>query len=231
MVAIRFQWWPSSSESPSGPARKRWTSPSRGALCRAASRVSDLSRVADRVVVLGTSFGAEAALLVGALSPLVSAVAAFAPSDVVWAGFRPDGSVTSHWTFEGNPLPYVDLVDGWEPDTDPPAFLGLYAASRCRSAEATSAAEIPVERIPQLVLVAGNDDQVWPSLAMAEAMMRRRAAQGLSTTLVADPEAGHRTILPGEATARGGVHMRRGGTDKADRRLGVAAWAELKALL
>lgn len=68
-------------------------------------RVSDLSRVADRVLVLGTSFGSEAALLVGALSAQVSAVVALAPSDVVWADFRSDSSVTSHWTLGGSALP------------------------------------------------------------------------------------------------------------------------------
>lgn len=194
-------------------------------------RVCELSRVADRVVVLGTSFGSEAALLVGAHSPQVSVVAAFASSDVVWAGFRPDGSVTSHWTLAGNPLPYVDFVNDWKADTDPPAFLELYAASRRRFPETAAAAAIPVERITHLLLIAGNDDQVWPSLAMAEAMKRRRDAQGLPTTLISDLYAGHRTILPGETPARGGVNMRRGGTDEADRRLGVAAWAELTALV
>jgi uncharacterized protein len=194
-------------------------------------RVSDLSRTADRVVVLGTSFGSEAALLVGAHSPQVSTVAAFAPSDVVWAGFRPDGSETSHWTIGGNALPYVNFVNDWKPDTDPPAFLGLYAESRRRSPEAASAAAIPVERIPQLLLIAGSDDQVWPSLAMAEAIRRRRDIHGLSTTLISDLDAGHRIVLPGEAPAPGGIRMRRGGTDGADRRLGSAAWAELKAFL
>jgi dienelactone hydrolase len=194
-------------------------------------RVSDLSRVADRVLVLGTSFGSEAALLVGAHSPHVSAVAAFAPSDVVWAGLRPDGSVTSHWTLGGSPLPYVSFVDDWEPDTDPPAFVGLYEECRRRFPEAASAAAIPVERIAELLLVAGGDDHVWPSLAMAEAMKRRRDDRGLPTTLVSDPDAGHRTVLPGETPAAGGVRMRRGGTDESDRRLGSAAWADLTSLL
>lgn len=194
-------------------------------------RVTDLNRVADRVVVLGTSFGSEAALLVGAHSPQVSAVAAFAPSDVVWAGIRSDGSVTSHWTLGDSALPYVGFVEDWSPDTDPPAFVELYEESRRRSPEAVSAAAIPVERIAQLLLVAGGDDQVWPSLAMAEAIRRRRDTHGLATTLVSDPEAGHRTVLPGESPAAGGVRMRRGGTDEADRRLGSAAWAGLEALL
>ena len=194
-------------------------------------RVTDLDRVADRVVVLGTSFGSEAALLVGAHSPQVSAVAAFAPSDVVWSGVRSDGSVTSHWTLGGRALPYVGFVDDWEPDTDPPAFVGLYEESRRRSPEAVPAASIPVERITRLLLVAGGDDKAWPSLAMAEAIRRRRDTHGVATTLVSDPDAGHRTILPGESPASGGVRMRRGGTDEADRRLGSAAWADLTALL
>jgi hypothetical protein len=194
-------------------------------------RVSALSRVADRIVVLGTSFGSEAALLVGAHSRQVNAVAAFAPSDVAWAGFRSDGSVTSHWTLGDSAVPYVSFASDWEPDTDPPAFLSLYEGSRRRSPEAVSAAAIPVERIEQLLLVAGGDDQVWPSLAMAEAMKHRRDTHGLATTLVTDADAGHRIILPGETPAAGGVRMLRGGTDESDRRLGAAAWGSLKALL
>jgi len=53
-----------------------------------------------------------------------------APSDVVWAGVRPDGSVTSHWTLGGAPLPFVPLVDDWVPGGEVPAFVGLYDASR-----------------------------------------------------------------------------------------------------
>ncbi|WP_028655207.1 acyl-CoA thioester hydrolase/BAAT C-terminal domain-containing protein [Nocardioides sp. J54] len=194
-------------------------------------RVTGLSAIADRVVVLGTSFGAEAALLTGAHSPVVGAVVAFAPTDVVWAGIRPDGSVTSHWTLGGSALPYVGFAEDWEPDTDPPAYVGLYEQSRRQSAEAVPAATIPVEKIPEVLLVAGADDQVWPALAMAEAVVRRRASHGLATTLVSDPDAGHRTVLPGEPRVAGGIRMRRGGTDEADRRLGAAAWSELETIL
>ena len=194
-------------------------------------RVSDLARTADRVVVLGTSFGSEAALLTGAHSPHVNAVAAFAPSDVVWAGVRPDESVTSHWTLSGSPLPYAKFVDDWEPDTDPPAFLGHYMECRRRFPESLSAAAIPVERIAQVLLVAGGDDQVWPSVAMAQAIKARRSAHGLETTLVTDSDAGHRIVLPGEPRAEGGMRMRRGGTEAADLRLGAVAWSHLEALL
>jgi hypothetical protein len=76
-------------------------------------RVEALAKDCDRVLVLGTSFGAEAALLTGAHSPHVSAVIAFAPTDVVWGGVRPDGGATSHWTLDGEPLPYVPFDETW----------------------------------------------------------------------------------------------------------------------
>ena len=76
-------------------------------------RVRDLRQHCDRVVVLGTSFGSEAALLAGVHCDDVAAVVAFAPSDVVWGGLAADGRLTSHWTLHGEPLPYVPFIDGW----------------------------------------------------------------------------------------------------------------------
>lgn len=195
------------------------------------SRVDDLARDCDRVVVLGTSFGAEAALLVGAHSPRVDAVAAFAPSDVVWAGVSPTGRVSAHWTLAGVPLRYVPFDQDWTPDADPPAFVDLYRASRDRFREQVAAAAIPVERISRLLLVAGGDDRVWPALDMARTIADRRRCRGLETALVADPAAGHRTVLPGEPVVAGGARMQRGGSEEADRRLGAAAWPELLDLL
>jgi pimeloyl-ACP methyl ester carboxylesterase len=194
-------------------------------------RVVDLARECDRVVVLGTSFGAEAALLTGANSPHVSTVVGFAPSDVVWSGVRDDGTATSHWTFDGVPLPYVPFDDEWEPKTEVPAYVDLYLASRQRFAEQVAAAAVPVERIDQVLLVAGGDDRVWPSLSMAEAIRARRLEHGLETVLVSDPDAGHRAVLPGEPVVTEGMRMQRGGTEEADRRLGAAAWAHIIKLL
>lgn len=187
-------------------------------------RAATLAAEADRVVVLGTSFGSEAALLAGSLSPHVRAVVAFAPSDVVWAGITEDGRSTSHWTRGGRPLPYVPLLDDWEQDEEPPAFRSLYEVSRLRFPDRARAARIAVERIPEVVLVAGGDDQVWPSVVHAEAIAAARSRRGLATSLVVDPEAGHRTILPGESVVEGGMPMRRGGSTEADRRLGKSAW-------
>lgn len=194
-------------------------------------RVDDLARHCERVVLVGTSFGAEAALATAAVTPHVDAVVAFAPSDVVWAGVRPDGSQTSHWTLDGEPLPFVPFTHDWVPDTDPPSFRDLYLRSRAASPERAAAARIAVERIARVVLVAGGDDQVWPSLLHAEEIARRRATHGLPTTVVRDPQAGHRVPLPGEPPASAGVVMRRGGTPEADRRLGARAWSAVAEAL
>ncbi len=116
-------------------------------------RVADLKSECDRILVVGTSFGAEAALLTGAHSSLVAAVVAFAPSDVVWAGVTADGRATSHWTLGGQPLAHVPFLDDWQPAQEPPAFVDFYRAFREAFPECLTGAEIPVERIPEVVLV------------------------------------------------------------------------------
>ena len=193
-------------------------------------RVAQLRTVCDRVIVLGTSFGAEAAMLIGALSDQVDAVVAFAPSDVVWAGITGDGRVTSHWTYQGAAVPYLRFADDWAPDEDPPAYVGLYRRSWTRFERDVPVATIPVERIRELMLVAGGDDQVWPAVEQALRIEARRFDHDLPTTIITDPDAGHRTILPGEPVPAGGIHMRRGGNEAADRRLGQRAWQRIMQL-
>lgn len=194
-------------------------------------RVAELAKICDRILVLGTSFGAEAALVTGAHSTQVSAVVAFAPSDVVWTGITPEGRATSHWTLHGEPLPRVPFIGNWEPAGDPPAFVDFYRSCRDRFPHEVQQAAIPVERIPQVVVVAGGDDQVWPAVTHAEAIAARRRRHGLATTLVTDAEAGHRILLPGEPDVHGGMRMVRGGSPAANRRLGRHAWPHLLALL
>ena len=95
-----------------------------------------------------------------------------------------------------------------------------------------AAATIPVERFfGDVLLVAGGDDRVWPSVDFARRIEARRAAYDLPTTLVTHPEAGHRVVLPGETVATGGASMARGGTEAADRALGLLAWPEIRRVL
>ena len=191
-----------------------------------------LASETDRLGVLGTSFGAEAALLVAGVDPRVAGVVACAPSSVVWAGVDDSvagGRQTSHWTWRGEPLPFVRLDEGWSPHTDPPEFLGLYETSLAR---ADAEAAIPAERIAgEVLLVAGDDDRVWPSAEFARRIAGRRAAAGLPTRVVLGPGAGHRVVLPGETSVTRGQSMARGGTPVADAALGTAAWPHVVEVL
>jgi dienelactone hydrolase len=181
----------------------------------------------DRLAVLGTSFGAEAALLTAVHDPRVDAVVGIAPSPVAWAGFAGE-RMSSHWTLRDRPIPFVPFVENWEPTTDPPALRSLYAVSLAADPERAAAAAIPVERIRgDVVLVGGEDDQVWPGADFARTVADRRRRHGLPTTVVTHHAAGHRVILPEEQVAEGGMRIARGGTTEADRALGALAWPHL----
>jgi dienelactone hydrolase len=201
------------------------------------STLEDLRARCERLVVLGVSKGAEAALLLATHHSAIDVVVAFAPTHVVWAniGAGRDGRTRpcrSSWTWQGNPVAFVPYDDDWEPRETPPSYRGMYEQSlRTHPAEAATAT-IRVEHIQsEVILVAGGDDRVWPSLPAARAIESRRAEHGLDTTLVSHDHAGHRTLLPGEPRVSRGADMARGGTLDADAELGLRAWQRLKAVL
>lgn len=186
-----------------------------------------LAAVVDRVSFLGISFGAEAALSVAARSAVLSSVVAISPTTHVWPGEDFGGRVRSHWTLNGSALPFVPMAETWVPKDDPPAFRQWFERSLDAASDPESA-RIPVENIAgDVVLVAGGDDQVWPSDEWARRITERRADHGRSTTMLIHPEAGHRPILPGEIVQDGGVRMRRGGGLSADSQLGADAWPHI----
>ena len=199
--------------------------------------VDRLASQCDRVVLVGASKSAEAFLLYAADDPRIDAVVAVAPSHVVWANVAPgpDGSLRpqhSSWSRAGRPVPFVPYDDDVVVTGDPPAFEPVYRASLTTNRGRLAAATIPVERFfGDVLLIAGGDDQLWPSVDSARQIKARRAAYDLPTTLVTHPEAGHRVILPGEAVATGGASMARGGTESADRALGLRAWPEIRRVL
>lgn len=78
-----------------------------------------------------------------------------------------------------------------------------------------------------LLLVAGGDDAMWPSLPFAEQLAVRRRSAGAAVRLVARHDAGHRPRLPGEGPAPASPRFRYGGTPEAAAGLGAAAWPHL----
>jgi hypothetical protein len=188
----------------------------------------------DRLAVLGTSRGAEAALLLGALYSEIDVVAGISPSDVVWAALTDERPQRSPWTRGGEPVPFVPYDDGWEPEPGdgPPAYVEMYCRSLETYADRVPAARIPVDRITgEVVLAAGGDDALWPSALFADQVRRRRAAAGRPTTVVTHGEAGHRVVLPGETPKPPRPDLAHGGTPAADAALGRELWPVLLAAL
>jgi len=191
------------------------------------------SRGVQRVGILGVSKGAEAALLTAVREPLVDVVVAVSPTALVWCNVGPglDGRwhpYRSSWTWRGQPLPFVPMNDSWRPaekDGDPVAVREWYDLSERTFATLLEAAAIPVERArADVLLVAGGDDAMWPSLRYAEQLAARRRAAGASVRLITRADAGHRPRFPGEGPAEPSRTFRHGGTPHTDALLGALAW-------
>jgi alpha-beta hydrolase superfamily lysophospholipase len=191
---------------------------------------------ARRIGILGTSKGAEAALLTAVHDPRVDVVVAQSPTSRVWCNVGPgrDGEqrpYRSSWTLRGQPLPFVPMDDDWtpdEPEGSPVAVRGWYARSEQTFAQLLKQARIPAEQArAELLLIAGGADAMWPSLPFAEQLVRRRRSAGRSVHLVSQPDAGHRPRLPGEGPAPASPHFAYGGTREADALLGRQAWPHI----
>ncbi|MCX4679305.1 acyl-CoA thioesterase [Streptomyces sp. NBC_01433] len=201
-------------------------------------RAVDLLRSngARRIGILGTSKGAEAALLTAVHDPRVDVVIALSPTSRVWCNVGPghDGEqhpYRSSWTWRGQPLPFVPLDDSWtatQPSGGPVAIRKWYELSERTFTHLVPPAEIPVEKArADLLLVAGGDDAMWPSLRFAEQLAHRRRSAGAPVRLIARHSAGHRPRLPGESPALASPHFQYGGTPEADALLGAAAWPHI----
>lgn len=204
---------------------------------RAAGRL--IAEGCDRIAFLGTSRGAEGALLAACLDDRIDVVVAISPSSVVWPCIyrSADGErwiQSSSWTRGGQPLPFLPFdeeVYEATPNEPPVGWLDLHLRSLVAGAAFASAAAIPVETTrAELVLVAGGDDRLWPSVRFVEELAERRLAADMSARLVTDRAAGHRVLLPGETTPRSKLNLH-GGTDEADRSLGRAGWSAICEVL
>ncbi|MFD4323737.1 alpha/beta fold hydrolase [Nocardioides sp. NPDC058538] len=197
----------------------------------------------QRLVVLGTSWGAQAALLLGTVHPEIDAVVGISPTYVSWAGLGEERPQRSSWTLRGEQVPFVPFDDEAIEEAvkgasarsahgELPSFCEAYLSALEKYADRVPAATIPVERIAgDVVLVAGGGDALWPSVLAAEAVLRRRTVHDLETIVVTHPDAGHRVVLPGEPVLPLSERLAWGGSEDADRELGRLAWPEIAAIL
>lgn len=177
-------------------------------------------RMSRGLVIVGASKGAELALLLASKKPEIKGVIAMAPSSVVWQGipevFWPP---RSSWSLDGDPVPFVpyDLSKGW---TD---LLVLYRQSLTNKEEVAKAS-IEVEKISgPVLLLSGDDDKLWPSQEMAEAVVRRLKEKGFKYEYehANYPDAGH-TLTE---------HYMIGGTEEGNRQARVDSMKRVMAFL
>ncbi len=180
--------------------------------------------------LLGTSRGAELALLAGTLFPKqVKAVAALVPTTVVFAGLEfGRGPVDkSPWTFENKPLPYITFAT-WE----------KYLASKDDAL--IEAATVPVERLAgPVLLLAGADDKLGLSGPMSDLAWQRlqHAKRPYGDEKLSYPAAGHLIGIPYLPTVNTsqmetpyGV-LDFGGTWEANARAAADSWTKLLEFL
>jgi hypothetical protein len=190
----------------------------------------------NKIGLVGTSKGGEAALLVGATYGEIRAVVAYSPSHVVFQGIDEAWSNASasksSWTLDGKPVPFVpfrmdnDCIERYG------FYLGLYLGS-LQDQQAAERAAIPVERINGPILLAsGTDDAIWPSSMMCERVVERlrESEFAFSFQHFSYDGAGHLLAGPSRlAPARpiGAGDMAIGGTESANAAARDDAWAKV----
>lgn len=197
-----------------------------------------------RIGILGTSKGAEAAMVTAVRDARVDTVVAVAPTAYVWGWSLPGtdastgGPATcrSSWTWRGRPLAFVPMDEAWSAERhglpDPAAIRGWYETSEQVHADRLAGAAISVEEMrADLVLIAGADDQMWPSGRYAALLAARRRAAGRSIHVVERPNAGHRPVFPGEESYPASAKFEYGGTAEGDASLGAEALPVILAVL
>ena len=136
----------------------------------------------DRIAVVGTSRGGELALQLGSMYEQIAAVVAYVPANVRYPACCGDTRVPYAWTWKGQPLAYVPRRSLQHPE----AVVAMNAA-------------IPVEQARgPILLISGQDDGVWDSSRMVDAVVARlkQAHFAQPVEQVSYAHAGHRAGRP-----------------------------------
>jgi hypothetical protein len=159
----------------------------------------------NKMVVIGASRGAELALLLASRYPNdIKAVIAIAPSSYVFQGYTPHDWTrrNSTWTYNNQPLPFIPtLYEKFEKSNN---ILEMFKSSISQT-EYLEKAAIEVEKINgPVLLISGEDDQLWPSSLMSEQIMKRLKENNFRFMYkhLAYKNAGHAFMT----TALGGTH-------------------------
>ncbi|WP_123535121.1 acyl-CoA thioester hydrolase/BAAT C-terminal domain-containing protein [Halosimplex salinum] len=172
------------------------------------------------VGVLGSSRGGEAALLVGARDDRVGAVVGYVPSVYLWGG----------WEADGDELPAVPRFGSPTVTENGTSFAPMYRQSvETADDERVAQATIPVEDIDApVLLITGEDDEMWPAAWFAEVAVQRLSEDGFEHDYDhrSYADAGHGIGIPyvptAETTSSGTWAF--GGTPAGNARAAADSW-------
>ncbi|MEG1152411.1 MAG: acyl-CoA thioester hydrolase/BAAT C-terminal domain-containing protein [Oscillospiraceae bacterium] len=129
----------------------------------------------DIITVIGSSKGAEMALLLQNYYPEITNLVLYSPSSHVFEGLGIE--TTSSWSYKGEPVPYVDfrsssLMSRVELMSSDLFYTNYSLRSRystsLKNSDNADAAKIKTDNLKgKILLFAGEDDQYWDSAAMA----------------------------------------------------------------
>jgi len=196
----------------------------------------------DRLAVMGASRGGELSLLLGATFSDIKAVVAYVPSGVVWPGIGGEGNAPrAAWMHRGEPVAFMESAP---PDpamwSKSPIPMTPWFLESLKNAVSIERSAIAVERINGPVLMfSGSDDQMWPSLNLADLAVQRMMARNFAHPYehVSYSGAGHFIRFPYSPTISEIFHpltkqmMALGGTPEANHIANLDSWRRCLSFL
>ena len=194
----------------------------------------------DALAVIGRSRGAELALLLGSRLPCIRAVVAYCPSSIVWNGLRNDvPAELPAWCDANGPIPFLSLTSPELSEvrtrifqTGPVALSPLFDAALDLPIPPDTV--IPVEKTNgPILLISGEEDQMWPSTRMGDQIIARLEAQAhpFASRHCRYPGAGHLMRPPGVSTSVLQNRFAFGGHAPMQAAANRAAWTETLTFL
>lgn len=198
----------------------------------------------DGIGVVGISRGGEAALITAAHDERVRAVVSYNGSGVMFQSWNVNAEGGAAWRRAGEALPFlpvsIDRTQLAQSSEDHPFSTKNQFLAAMGDNDAVQQATPPLERINgSLLLIAGCDDSVWPSVELAEYVERYLKQKDFSFPVVrqnysgAGHHLGYPSFLPSTVSisSRGGAFRELGGNSRDNAHADHDAWLRTVAFL
>lgn len=197
------------------------------------------------VTVMGQSRGGELSLILASLlRDEINQVVARVPSHIVWSQKAPS------WIYQGASLKNIsmlsipEIVAEYELLRKTGEYIAhtpLFMKALTRLEEASQDAAIEVEKFNgKILLISGEDDQMWPSSWFSDRVMERMHAFGKGDQIrhLKYPNAGHSIPIPyfpstvhDMVHAVEGMKYKNGGTDEGDAMAAEDSWMQIRRFI